>query len=388
MAKGTSSGLLDMAGPQSVYKHELLNQYLIQFATMTSKPLKPRRSTLVDAFAGRGRHLDETPASAEQMMKAAEKAATHKDPTAISIFLVEQARKDFEVLDQVADEYRDRGVDVETRHGSCADYLGQVEQKAQGSSLFMFIDPCGAQLPWSTLQPLLARRGGFPSTEALLNFSADFTRRVGGLVKKGMLDQPGVAALDTVCGGTWWREVAMDAHIASGARDFEAAADAVAHEYAARLASSLGMFSSVSAVRRNIHHQPVYHLVFITPKQTGLWVMNDAAAAARLKWLHELGPDEDAESGMLFPMYTVEEQIARERDEAIAVIEANVLALVADGRVRKAEEHATDIFNGVYGIAREGYYTRAVKNLVDARRLAPVSGKARAHILRLADSAA
>lgn len=387
MAKGTSSGLLDAAGPQSVYKHELLNQYMIRFATMTSKPLKPRRATLVDAFAGRGRHLNGTPASAEQMMMASETAAGHADPTAISIFLVEQARKDFLVLDQVAGEYRDRGVDVVTRHGSCADYLDEVEQKAQGSSLFMFIDPCGAQLPWTTLQPLLERRGAFPRTEALLNFSADFTRRVGGLVKKGLLGQPGVAALDTVCGGTWWREVAMDAHAASGSQDFEAAADAVAHEYAHRLASSLNMFSSVSAVRRNIHHQPVYHLVFITPKQTGLWVMNDAAAAARQKWLHELGPDEDAESGMLFPMYTVDEQIARERDEAVNVIESNLVALVRDGRVCKAEEHATEIFNGVYGIARESYYARAVKNLVAARRLAPVSGKARAHILRTSSPA-
>ena len=185
MATGTGAGLLDAPKPQSVYKHALLERYMIQFATMTSKGLTPRRSTLVDAFAGRGRHDDGTPASGEETMLAAMKAAAQKDPVGISIFLVEQAAKDFAVLHQVADEYRSQGVDITTRRGSCANYLDEIVEVASGSSLFMFIDPCGALLPWDTLQPAIARRGrGWPPTEALLNFNADFTRRACGQLLK------------------------------------------------------------------------------------------------------------------------------------------------------------------------------------------------------------
>jgi len=383
MATGTRAGLLDAPRPQSVYKHALLERYMIQFATMTSKPLSPRRSTLVDAFAGRGRHDDGTPASGEQMMLAAQKAAGQKDPVAISIFLVEQSRRDFVTLDSVADEYRATGLDIVTRHGSCADHLDEIDQKALGSSLFMFIDPCGALLPWTTLQPLLARRGTWPRTEALLNFNADFTRRACGQLRKNQLDLGGVAALDTVCGGTWWRDVAMDALIESGGVGFEAPANAVSHEYARRLAESTGMRFSVSAVRRNIHLQPVYHLVFLTPNETGLWVMNNAAAVARQLWLHELGPDEDAETGMLFPMFTVEEQIAREKVEAVARIEENLVLVVADGSPKEVVRHTTEVFDGVYGIAKETYFSEAVRNLVKGGRLAyhTKASRPRSHVL-------
>jgi hypothetical protein len=36
MAVGTGAGLLDEARPQSVFKHSILDQYLIRFAVMTA----------------------------------------------------------------------------------------------------------------------------------------------------------------------------------------------------------------------------------------------------------------------------------------------------------------------------------------------------------------
>lgn len=51
MAVGTGAGLLDEAQPQSVFKHAILDQYLIRFAVMTAARLTPKRAVLVDGFA-------------------------------------------------------------------------------------------------------------------------------------------------------------------------------------------------------------------------------------------------------------------------------------------------------------------------------------------------
>ena len=55
MATGTDAGLLERPRPQSVYKHAILEQYVIRFATMTASRLNPKRSVIFDGFAGRGR---------------------------------------------------------------------------------------------------------------------------------------------------------------------------------------------------------------------------------------------------------------------------------------------------------------------------------------------
>ena len=95
-----------------------------------------------------------------------------------------------------------------------------------------------------------------------MNFNVGLIQRAGGQYKRGQLDLGGVAAADTVCGGDWWREVALRAHYESGGTDWEDAAWAVAREYARRLAGSRSYV--VAPVRRQPHHQPVYFLIFIT----------------------------------------------------------------------------------------------------------------------------
>ena len=62
MATGTDAGLLDRPRPQSVYKHGILEQYVIQFATMTASRLHPKRAVLFDGFAGRGASTPARPA--------------------------------------------------------------------------------------------------------------------------------------------------------------------------------------------------------------------------------------------------------------------------------------------------------------------------------------
>jgi three-Cys-motif partner protein len=361
MSKGTEAGLLDQPKPQSVYKHAILEQYAGRYAVMTSKWLAPRRAVLFDGFAGRGQFDNGKPASAEHMMLHAQKM---KASTQIDVFLVEQNRADWERLDEVADAYRARGVTVITRHGGCEDYLAELYAHAKGASLFVFLDPCGAVLPFDTLKPLLLRRGERPRTEFLMNFSADLIRRAGGQFKKGQLELGGVAQADRVCGGEWWRDVALQAHLASGGASWESAAEAVAVEYAKRLTAGTHFDWAVAPVRRQVHNQPVYFLIFLTADPHGFWVFGDAASKAREEWLRFLGPDDAELEGMLLNL--VEDQLEREHEKAVATIRNNIRYVCANDGPHPVVKRWAQIFGNVYGEAKVSAFTKALSQLVKA----------------------
>lgn len=360
MPTGTEGGLLDSPKPQSVYKHGILEQYVIQYATMTASKLSTRRCVLFDGFAGRGRFDTGKPGSAEHMMIAAQKA---KAKTAIDLLLVEQSGEDFETLDKVADEYRARGIRIDSYNDDCGNRLGDMLQLANKASLFVFLDPCGAVLPMDTIKDVLRKRGTWPRTEVLLNFSADLIRRAGGQLKKGQFDLGGIAQADRVCGGDWWRDVALQAHEAFGGQKWESAAEAVAHEYARRLTAGTQYGSVVAPVRRQVHHQPVYYLVFLTSQPHGFWVFGVSAAKAREKWVDFLGPDPDERENMLWD--TVADQLEREHIEAIKHITGNLRTLTADGQPKKAVDHVAAIF----GEAKETAFTAALRALVKSGEL-------------------
>lgn len=379
MPVGTDAGLLESPRPQSVYKHAILDQYVIRFATMTASRLNPKRAVLFDGFAGRGRFGTGEPGSAEHMMLAAQKV---KSTTQIDLILVEKNKRDFESLDAVADQYRARGIHIDTRHGECGEQIDNALQLAHGASLFVFLDPCGAVLPLESIKHMLQTRRPWPRTEILMNFSADLIRRAGGQFKKGQLDLGGVARTDEVCGGEWWREVALRSHEASGGRDWESAARDVAIAYAQRLTDGTGFGYVVAPVRRQLHHQPVYYLIFLTRDQHGLWVFGAAGAKARDKWVEFLGPDQNERESMLFD--TVAEQLAQEHTQAIADITDNLRRLTADGQDKQVVRHVIDVYGERYGEAKETAYTAAVRALVKSGEIEHVTktSKPHQHVIR------
>lgn len=363
MATGTDAGLLESPKPQSVYKHGILDQYVIRFATMTASKLNPRRCVLFDGFAGRGRFETGEAGSAEYMMLAAQKV---KASTRLDLLLVEQDRRAYESLEAVAQEYRARGVSIDSHNDDCGNHIDGMLERASGASLFMFLDPCGAVLPMGAIRGVLRKRGKWPATEVLLNFSADLIRRAGGQLKKGQFDLGGVAQADKVCGGDWWRQVALGAHEGSGGENWEAAADAVASEYARRLSADTSYGSVVAPVRRKSHHQPVYYLIFLTQSAYGFWVFGAAAAKAREKWLEFLGSDSSDNDDVL-PMDwgdPVADQIKREHAEAIGDICDNLRQLTADGQTKAVVQHFETIYGSRYGEAKETAFTAALRELV------------------------
>ncbi|MGV0874237.1 three-Cys-motif partner protein TcmP [Mycolicibacterium sp. XJ879] len=374
MPTGTDAGLLESPRPQSVFKHAILEQYVIRFATMTASKLNPRRAVLFDGFAGRGRFDTGEAGSAEHMMLAAQKA---KGTTQIDLLLVEKNPTDYTSLNAVADEYRARGIHIDSHKGECGNYVGEALQLAAGASLFVFLDPCGAVLPMDSIKGILRARGRWPRTEVLLNFSADLIRRAGGQYKKGLLNLGGVAKADTVCGGDWWRDVALRSHQASGGQDWESAARDVAIGYARHLTDGTGYGFVVAPVRRQIHHQPVYYLIFLTMDTHGHWMFGDAGARAREKWIDFLGPDPDEREGMLFD--TVSAQFDREHANAIAHITDNLRRLTEDGLQKEVVRHVKEVFGDVYGEAKETAYTAAVRALVKSGEIEHVTKTAKPH---------
>ena len=387
MPTGTDAGLLDSPKPQSVYKHGILEQYVIRFATMTASKLNPKRCVLFDGFAGRGRFDTGEAGSAEHMMLAAQKV---KSSTQIDLLLVEQNSKDYDSLDSVAATYRARGIRIYSHNDDCGSHLGGMLQLATGASLFVFLDPCGAVLPMDAIKDVLRKRGRWPATEVLLNFSADLIRRAGGQLKRGMLDLGGVAQADKVCGGEWWRDVALQAHEVSGGANWESAADAVATEYARRLTDGTPYGFVVAPVRRKTHHQPVYYLIFLTQNVHGFWVFGVAAAKARENWLKFLGSDSADPEDML-PIELedpVAEQIKREHAAAIDHITDNLRTLTADGQPKTVVQHFGAIYGGLYGEAKETAFTAALRALVKSGEVEFVTrgSKPHQHVIRRATS--
>ncbi len=102
----------------------------------------------------------------------------------IESVLIKKNRSNFTKLAALVDEYRDQGVRAVALFGEVLDHLLMVVQQATGAPLFMFLDPCGAGVPYADLVKVLSGpcREVRPATEVLLNFSADLTRRTAGVL--------------------------------------------------------------------------------------------------------------------------------------------------------------------------------------------------------------
>lgn len=363
MATGTDAGLTRAKKAQSVFKHTILLQYVLPFAAKTASYLDSRRCVISDGFGGRARYDDGSAGSAERMMIEAQKL---KHRSQVDVFVVKKDKDDFDRLDSVADEYRARGVNVETRRGDCVDYLDEIVIFSRKASLFLFLDPCGVNLPMDELIRVLGgpRRAASPATEALLNINADAIRRSAGLVYKQGQDA-NTDAVDTMCGGQWWREVAIEAYEKAGRTNWSVAADAVVEEYSRRLGDAAHMGWVLTPVYRREGQKPVYYLLFLTRNAHGFWLFSNAAAKARYAWLQFL-EDEAVEQSLI----TVAEQQKQDRLDAEPVIRANIEKMIKSGTKRFAPIRRFDgILGDLYGVVEERVAHKLLRDMVKEGRL-------------------
>ncbi|MEW2353055.1 three-Cys-motif partner protein TcmP [Spirillospora sp. NPDC029432] len=369
MATGTKGGLLGDGDQhaQSVFKHHVLQAYLRMFVAMTGSTARDKRVVVLDGFAGRGRYDSGQPASAELILQTIAELKTSRKVTS---FFVEKNRADHQVLAGVIAEYAAVGMDASALPGKVEEHLEQVVTAAAGVPLFLFLDPCGAGVSFERLKGLLTgpRQPHKPQTEVLLNFSADLSRRIAGALERGRTDQQ---AMDTACGGVWWREVAEQARRKAPTGNFEPVVHAIAAEYARRVGAACRMNAVPIPVYREIGHQPIYHLVFFTRSPFGLWVFGDAVGQARQAWFRHLGQQRDTKLAMqgLAGLWSygddMQQQIDREAKWAMAHVMDNLRREVSQsGRAGfQLVDRPRQLFGSAYGIATEQTITRAARTL-------------------------
>lgn len=376
MAVGTRSGLLDSSDhAQSVLKLAIIKRYMPPFLAMTGSTSDQGRLVVMDGFAGRGRYNDGTPGSAELIMQAVQSLQGSRT---VATYFAETNPGNYRNLQAVVSEYAGLGLLASALAGSADEQLDAVVGAAEGVPMFLLLDPCGALLPFSRLVRVFSsqRPAVRPPTEALLNFSADFTRRTAGQLAAGRTREAGVTRMDVTCGGPWWRDTAMEAYRASPVSNFETAAEAVVREYAGRLARAGRTLHVTVPVRRRLHHQPVYHLVFLTRSQYGIWVFADALGKARQDWLRSIGRlDDDADSQGTLPGMSrsddMQQLIVGEKTRAQALIESNLRNLIRAGPIKLVGQ-VKQVFGDAYGIATDSSVAAALKALEARRELVTV----------------
>ena len=176
-------------------------------------------------------------------------------------------------------------------------------------------------------------------------------------------------ALDTMCGGQWWREVAIAAYEASGKVNWEAAADAVVEAYAKRAAKAAHTGWVVASVHRKEGHQAVYYLVLLTRNPHGFWVFGNAHAKARYDWLQLLATSEEEKTGQA-PLLTVQEQEREEQAEYAKQVRSNIESMIARGVDQFVPvRQMSDIFGDTYGAVEEKTVHAVLRQLVKDGRL-------------------
>ncbi|MFG2284009.1 three-Cys-motif partner protein TcmP [Streptomyces asoensis] len=366
MSTGTGGHYWADKALPSVFKHELLKRYVPQFGGMTGTQSHDKRVVYLDGYAGEGRYENGEPASAEIALRVASHFHARHGIT-VECFFTEAQQKSFDRLNEVVGHYRASGVLAHAHRGEVDGVLDNVVQRAVREPLFLFLDPCGLVLPQDRLVEVLARQRPQrkPATELLMNFSMMAVWRLGGHVRSPKGNEKSLQRFDDVCGGTWWREYFADASVASArAGAAEDAIEAVAAEYARRLARRTGMFVQSVPVSHAPHKRAVYRLVFATRSQYGLWVFGDTVARARDEWwkTFETREEEDRDGQLSFFSSRPDPQEVEAR--AVPEIADNLeKLLLRTRRPIKLVDHTLEVFGSFYGQVPEPVIRKAVRLL-------------------------
>lgn len=273
---------------------------------------------IVDGYAGRGVYENGALGSAGMMLRwALERKHDRDHPAEYILRFFETNRASYQTLSCLCAEYANQGINVTAERINFAARLRSVVAEANGLPLFLFVDPTGVGLPFADLAAALnrPRKHNWPPTEALINFSYEAIRRIGGHVRSAHSNVRTMEKLDWAVDGEWWRK-----YFAQGVTDD--AVDAVVKEFIRRLSRATSAFVASIPVRRDLHHKPLYSLVFVTRYQRGAWHFGDTTA----KCLDEGRKAADTRAGRL----NLNLSRAELEDRALPDIETNLLGLAAE----------------------------------------------------------
>ena len=362
MTKDAQRQVLEDQQAQSVYKLAILRRYLTPMVAKLARLNRP--VMLVDGFAGTGYSGGDKGSSSLMLGHA----VPHKYQVPVRVRSVEADSAHYDKLRAVVEAARAAGADAKAIHGTVQENLDTIVGEAAQETLFMFLDPYGANVPYRQLERVLSnvRSARFPPTEALLNISCPLIFREAGVVKLGSRPSQ-TRAVDEAMGGDWWHR-----YVAPGVTSGELV-KLVTGEYARRLAAAAGMSFVVVPIHRHPGHVvPIYHLVYLTRSPDhGISTFVDAVARARPDYLEAT---EDADVETLFgpaPEWA-RQQAASEAKATQPRIMDNLRALAATGPDFCPFERPLDVYGQDLGIATETQVNAAIKALLEAGEIREV----------------
>lgn len=365
MATSTKAGFWNEEQLPAVLKHELLDQYLPRFAGKLG--LTFGKVVLLDGYAGEGMYETGAPGSALQMVEVASNLV-NQHHFSVDVFLTERSRKAMRSLEDGLKNIKPtKGLEIFTIEGDIAEHLEKVVDAAEGSPLFMFLDPCGLGLPFSILAGVLSSARSTKTspapTEILLNFSAEAVRRIGGHLVSKTPDLKALSRMDENVGGDWWRACY------NGSIPKDQALEEVVRGYMQRLGHQADMSMLHVPVKRKPNHQPLYYLVFGTRHPQGAWHFADSAARANERWwdTHE---SRESEGMLAFEGLglTADERRQRLEEESIPKIADNLARILAERGNFTVGDHPKEVFGEYLGIVRDTVVRKAVKLLHEQGR--------------------
>ncbi|MER6655239.1 three-Cys-motif partner protein TcmP [Streptomyces sp. NPDC000971] len=346
----------------AVLKHEILNRYVVPFASKVGSYAPDGRVVYLDSYAGPGRYEDGTPGSPALILEAAARVAGFRQ---LDCYFIERGRKSYRSLSQLVAEAQSQGLTAQALQGRAEKHLDSVLERAAGSPLFAFLDPFGLGLGFDALTQDIfgsrARQGltGRHATEVLLNFNANAVRRIGGLLtstKQNPSKPATLDAMDAACGGDWWRQDFLDS------ADNQEAVERITNGFVDRVSKKIGSGSWTIEVRNRAHHQVAYNLVLFTRHNDGMWLFGEAASLAQVEWRRAQLPAE--ETGMLWnPVDAFDEEEASRAQDWIRTIRKNITDLLETKGDFLVDNHQEQLMAGVAGEAREMHIRAAVKQL-------------------------
>lgn len=350
MATGADENFWQNARLRGVLKHCIIKRYLPVFLSRTSAYYS-KSAVYFDGYAGRGQYEDGRPTSAGLIMKFAinQKYSQAREYT---LLLYERDRESFESLAGLADQYRQRGLDVRAERKDVAAVLDEVMAAAANKPMFVFLDPCGVGIPFDAMTGLVNRNAPRhqPPTEVLLNFNHAAVRRIGGHLRSPSGNEATIRRLDDAVGGTWWHEAFEQTE--------KDVVRFVIDGFKLRLAEATGMLVQSVQVSDGPEKPPIYDLVFGTRHPPGLWNFADSTALCIKDWWEA---SEAAETqGSLFPIQPRVEDIEA---EAISVIEQNIERLLQERGEYALGDYPEEVFGEYIGRVRTLVARAAVKRL-------------------------
>ncbi|MEV5764823.1 three-Cys-motif partner protein TcmP [Micromonospora sp. NPDC052213] len=359
----------------AVFKHGILSRYPVVFASKTGKSVEGNRVVFLDGYAGRGEYGDGQPGSPLLLSRCAEFVKGYRN---VLGFFVEQNPDNFANLKRVLDE---KGGDAEriVRCGSVDEHLPEVLTRAQGASLFAFLDPFGPALDYDVLKAALLGRPSWPPTEVLLHFSVSAVARMGRAVqvarsKRGDLspaDQKTADRLNRFLGDDWWQD-----HFAR-VRDEgdDQRATEIALEVCERYEKLLTAGTEYQAIKMPVRPRPdllpKYVLALFTTSNEGAWHFADSLGKAGVEWsvawkTEQLRKGEKYGQGSLFgddELPTIEGYSKTHSPEWTKIIKANLERLLDERGSFCPADHVPEVYGTTLGQAGTPHVRAAVKLL-------------------------